>query len=127
MNPSRKRSSNEAELDAEEDLVDTAQSPLKPADQTVDVASDDPSKARRQLDMEEVPDGNSEKDGSVLASMPSGKGSVNVVATKGEKGVPPPPPGYVQPRERKLRKTGDKNMVTGTLAASSSGEDRQTQ
>uniref|UniRef100_A0ACD5WYQ2 Uncharacterized protein n=1 Tax=Avena sativa TaxID=4498 RepID=A0ACD5WYQ2_AVESA len=111
----RKRSSAEASLD--EDMDDTAESPLKPTDDVRD-ASGHTSTVRR-LNMDAASEvGTEGKEGE----------------TKEPEGValpvvPPPPTEYVPPRERnKYRKTtvSETDKVTGTSAASGMG-DRRTQ
>lgn len=95
---SRKRVSEEAELD----LQDTASSPTKPIKEG-DTWTEKPS-AQKHLNMEHPP-------------------SIR------EKDVPPLPPQYVSPREKKrMKKAADKEAATSPTKskAASQREDRQT-
>jgi hypothetical protein len=108
----RKRSSAEAELDDnEDDLADSASSPLKNAQAGKGEEVREPPSAKKNLDfVSEVPGNSSE--GRV-----SGSNNMD---------IPPPPPAYTDPRDRsKLRKT----MTSDDLAtsAASSEEDRRAQ
>ncbi|CAM0905592.1 unnamed protein product [Alopecurus aequalis] len=107
-NPSRKRSSQDASLDSEADLMDDATSPLKaPSDIAVD--SEPEVVAKRNLDF------SSEK-----MNTDSVTANPEVPAA-----VPPPPPGYINPRDRtKQQKTFRSTNDLATSAASTKGDRR---
>ncbi|KAK1628379.1 hypothetical protein QYE76_002694 [Lolium multiflorum] len=105
----RKRSSDDALLDRNSDLKDTASSPLKEVPMEQD--GDGTMGARKALIFDgEHTDNDSE--------------SSNTNAEENPGGIPPPPPAYSDPRERtKLRKTiATKDLAT---SAASLEEDRR--
>jgi hypothetical protein len=106
----RKRTSDDAALDNEKDLEDSATSPEKtaPMDEDKEPKDSENSSARRQLDL------------NAGISSPGSGASV-------EQGTPPPPPEYVNPRDRsKQRKTDSHDNDLATSAASLE-EDRRAQ
>ncbi|KAM0907049.1 hypothetical protein ACQ4PT_016383 [Festuca glaucescens] len=109
----RKHSSQEADLDAEEDEGETVTSPLKPPAKDKNDESDADAGARRNLNFD---------------SPNTGDGSTENISEAEDAGViPPPPPAYVDPRDRsKIRKTGGAKNDMATSAASSE-EDRRVQ
>ncbi|KAM0901939.1 hypothetical protein ACQ4PT_019512 [Festuca glaucescens] len=120
----RKHSSEDAALDTESDLGDTGTSPLKSAPMESRTEGDGTEKdttsgASRKLDM----------DNSVAAIMDEIIGDSGVQSSKNihVEIAPPPPPAYVDPRDRaKLRKTGDNQNNLATSTASDE-EDRWAQ
>jgi hypothetical protein len=110
----RKRSSEEAGMEEENDLKDTASSPIKPGQRTEDM-EEDSEETRRRLQFEGVLVG--------VSSGPDGN------APESEPPAPPLPPQYVKDKDRtKLRKK-DATVVGNSLAplAASLEEDRQAQ
>jgi hypothetical protein len=108
---SRKRSSQEADLDADEEKGETVTSPLKtPINEKEN--SEAEAAAKRNLNFDD-PEANT--DGTKSSSVAD------------EEAIPPPPPAYVDPRSRtKVRKTGDSTNSMASSAASSE-EDRRAQ
>ncbi|KAM0849618.1 hypothetical protein ACQ4PT_053607 [Festuca glaucescens] len=122
---SRKRSSQEADLDADEEDGETMTSPLKTTTGAAD-GMDSDTGVRRNLNFV---DKNSSTDDIGGAGQVANAGG----QIPGE--VPPPPPAYIDPRERaKIRKTGDSKVDTNTVSenqlapsAASLEEDRRAQ
>ncbi|KAM0830845.1 hypothetical protein ACQ4PT_065944 [Festuca glaucescens] len=108
----RKRSSQEASLDDEDDLNDSASSPVKTV--PMETVDDGVSGARKALNLD---DKNSEKGPAEnTPAIPENSGA-----------APPPPPSYTDPWDRsKLRKTNATNNDLATSAASFE-EDRRAQ
>ncbi|KAM0890503.1 hypothetical protein ACQ4PT_027009 [Festuca glaucescens] len=110
----RKRTSGDADLEKDEDLQDTAESPLKTNPNTGQVVEDNDTNTRRQLAF-----GNADS-GGVGDVIPPQENT-------GELSDPPLPPTYVKNKERtKLRKTEPSENILATSAASSE-EDCQAQ
>jgi hypothetical protein len=108
----KKRSSQDAALDDEEEVKDTAESPLKPGPMEEDIHDDDESKARRKLQL-----GN-ETSGNTGSSTPGVDGGLEP--------TPPPPPGYTNPRDRSKQRRTNPESDLATSAASLE-EDRRAQ
>jgi hypothetical protein len=108
---SRKRSSQEADLDAAEEEGETVTSPLKtPINEKEN--PDAEAAAKRNLNFDD-PEANT--DGTKSSSVAD------------EEAIPPPPPAYVDPRSRtKVRKTGG-SINSMASSAASSEEDRRAQ
>nr|XP_051217683.1 uncharacterized protein LOC127335131 [Lolium perenne] len=107
----KKRSSQDASLDDEEEIKDTAESPLKPGPMEEDI-HDDESKARRKLQIGDATSGDS--------------GSNAPGVSEGLEPIPPPPPGYTNPRERTKQRRTNPGTDLATSAASLE-EDRRAQ
>ncbi|KAM0879749.1 hypothetical protein ACQ4PT_034030 [Festuca glaucescens] len=102
----KKRSSQDASLDDEDEVKDTAASPLKPAPMDEDPDDDECAKARRKLDLDDT---SSVQDGNGIPGTKTGKEEI----------TPPPPPGYTNPRDRtKQRKTTNPGNDLATSVAS---------
>jgi hypothetical protein len=110
----KKRSSQDAALDNTEELEDSATSPEKTAQMDEDKDDHEAAAARKQLDMEALGEA---RPGTIIPGADLGDSS----------SVPPPPPGYVNPRDRtKLRKTDTSDNDLAKSAASLE-EDRRAQ
>jgi hypothetical protein len=112
-NGARKRSSQDAGMQEDIDLDDTAQSPMKtgPVEKENDEASQPghaESSVRKKLDLsEEIPAATANTEGTAgyvhgHATPPQAA----VQRTSASVSVPPPPPPYVSPRDRKKPKKG---------------------
>jgi hypothetical protein len=125
MFQSRKRSFQEADLDADEEDGETMTSPLKPPAGAAD-GMDNVNGTRRNLNFDG--EKSSAEDNGGTEQDANGGGKIPGV-------VPPPPPAYIDPRERtKIRKTGDSKVDTTTdtenqlaPSAASLEEDRRAQ
>jgi hypothetical protein len=106
----RKRTSDDAALDNEKDLEDSATSPEKtaPMDEDKEPKDSENSSARRQLDL------------NAGISSPGSGASV-------EQGTPPPPPEYVNPRDRSKQRKTDAHENDLATSAASLEEDRRAQ
>ncbi|KAM0822771.1 hypothetical protein ACQ4PT_071297 [Festuca glaucescens] len=119
----RKRSSEEASLDDTADLTDTGSSPMKtmPSDLETEeqsVGKEATTCISRKLDMNSVE--------ITMEDRTKESGTRNTDTLQSET-APPPPPVYVDPRDRvKLRKTGELTNNLATSAASVE-EDRRAQ
>ncbi|XBH89776.1 hypothetical protein VPH35_081604 [Triticum aestivum] len=116
-NGAKKRSSEDAGLgeeidkDGDDDLKDTAESPLK--DKGVDVGTVRPqTTVSRKLNMDKQAD-ESIRGGSLDASV------------QGASVVPPPPPPYVTPRDRKKQKQGSSPNKSNMDSVAGSSEERR--
>ncbi|KAM0859216.1 hypothetical protein ACQ4PT_047334 [Festuca glaucescens] len=109
----KKKLSQDASLDEEEEVKDTAESPLKNAHMEEHSHEDDESKARRKLELGDT----------IVGST----GIIIPVAEAGKEPVHPPPPGYTNPRDQtKQRKTTTPDNDLATSAAPLE-EDRRAQ
>ncbi|KAM0862257.1 hypothetical protein ACQ4PT_045380 [Festuca glaucescens] len=113
----RKRSSGDAGLDKDDDLLTTAESPLKDNMQIVPVEKDVEKSARKKLELDvKTTDVNETETESLEGS-----------EIPGAPEVPPPPPPYVKNKDRsKVRKLDENGNPLATSTASSE-EDRRAQ
>ncbi|KAM0907397.1 hypothetical protein ACQ4PT_016151 [Festuca glaucescens] len=108
----RKRSSDDAELNKEDDLTDTGTSPIKPPNVSTEVIPEENPLARK-LDF-------ADENTATLPEEVQDGGSMDPT-------VPPLPPPYVKSRDRaKLQKTGTSKNTMASSAASLE-EDRRAQ
>ena len=106
-----KRSSEDADLDGEDDLKDSASSPLKARPAIEDGEHAANTTAKKQIDFN-MDNSNTVDDNSALVALSSA--------------TPPHPPSYIDPRSRnKLRKTATENDLATSVA--SLEEDRRAQ
>ncbi|PNT76673.1 hypothetical protein BRADI_1g51346v3 [Brachypodium distachyon] len=116
----KKRSLDDADLDKEEDLTDTASSPAKTDMPVEPVGSES---ARKKLDMGVDADETRNPDNTMSVEIPASS------ETKGVQDVPPPPPHYVKPKANKKIRQGSppskaQSSIDGS-AASVEGDRRE--
>jgi sporulation protein YlmC with PRC-barrel domain len=116
-NVPRKRSSGDAGLDKDDDLQNTAESPLKNGLPIVPFEKESEKGARKKLELQP---GDPENNGGAIASLMSSD-------TDGTMEVPPPPPPYIKNKDRSKVRKKDESEIPSASSAASSEEDRRAQ